>query len=94
MNLTNIAVTSIHKAFEEVKESAEKYDITVTGSELIGLIPLKALTDAGKYYFGKMQMTGNPNEAELVNRAVQELGLNELKPFNPNERIIEYFIHS
>ncbi|NPA44108.1 MAG: glutamate formimidoyltransferase [Chlorobi bacterium] len=92
MNLTDITVTSVHKAFEEVKKSAEKRGVRVTGSELVGLIPLQSLLDAGKFYLKKQQRSVGISDAEILKIAIKSLGLNELKPFIPEERIIEYLL--
>jgi glutamate formiminotransferase/formiminotetrahydrofolate cyclodeaminase len=90
MNLTNIGITPVHIAFDEVCRKAEARGIRVTGSELVGLIPLKALTDAGKYFLEKQQRSLGVDEAELIKIAVKSMGLDELKPFDPHEKIIEY----
>lgn len=92
MNLTDIDVTPVHKAFEACCISAEKRGLRVTGSELVGLIPLKALTDAGKYFLRKQGLSSGLSEKELIHIAIKSLGLDELKPFKPEERIIEYLI--
>lgn len=92
MNLTDIDVTPVHKAFEACCISAEKRGLRVTGSELVGLIPLKALTDAGKYFLKKQGVSSGLSEKELIHIAIKSLGLDELKPFKPEERIIEYLI--
>ena len=92
MNLTDITVTSVHKAFEEVKKSAEKRGVRVTGSELVGLIPLQSLLDAGKYYLKMQERSVGISDAEIIKIAVKSLGLDELKPFIPEERIIEYLL--
>jgi glutamate formiminotransferase/formiminotetrahydrofolate cyclodeaminase len=92
MNLTNINVTPVHIAFDEVCKSADSRGIRVTGSELVGLIPLKSLLDAGKYFLQKQQRSIGVSEEELIKIAVKSLGLDELTPFNPNERIIEYLL--
>jgi len=90
MNLTDISVTPVHVAFDEVCEKARLRGIRVTGSELVGLIPLQAMLDAGKYFLRKQQRsTGIPDE-EIIKIAVKSLGLDELSPFDPRERIIEY----
>lgn len=92
MNLTDITVTSMHQAFDEVAERARERGIRVTGSELIGVIPLQAMLDAGKYFLRKQQRsTGIPDE-EIIKIAVKSLGLDELAPFDPKKRIIEYLI--
>lgn len=92
MNLVDIDVTPLHKAFEACCISAEKRGLRVTGSELVGLVPLKALTDAGKYFLKKQGLSAGVSEKELIDIAVKTMGLSELKPFVPEERIIEYLI--
>ncbi|MBB5397889.1 glutamate formimidoyltransferase [Mucilaginibacter sp. AK015] len=92
MNLTNIEVTPIHVAFDEVCRKAADRGIRVTGSELVGLIPLKAMLDAGKYFLRKQQRSVGVSEKELIKIAVKSMGLDELGPFNPDERIIEYLL--
>ncbi len=92
MNLTNISVTSVHKAFDEVCKKAEERGIRVTGSELVGLIPLNSLLEAGKYFLRKQQRSVGVSEKELIKIAVKSLGLDELGPFKPEERIIEYVL--
>lgn len=90
MNLTNINITPVHIAFDEVCKKAEIRGIRVTGSELVGLIPLKAMLDAGKYFLQKQQRSAGVSEKELIRIAILSMGLDELSPFNPEERIIEY----
>lgn len=90
MNLTNYKITSVHKAFDEVCKSAESRGVRVTGSELVGLIPLSSLTDAGKYYLQKQKRSIGVSEEELIHIAVKSLGLDELAPFDPQQKIIEY----
>ena len=92
MNLTNISITPVHVAFDEVCSKAAERGIRVTGSELVGLVPKKALIDAGKYFLGKQERSLGVSEAEIIKIAVKSLGLDELKPFNPKEKIIEYLI--
>lgn len=92
MNLTNIAVTPVHIAFDEVCRRADARGLRVTGSELVGLIPLNALLDAGRYFLRKQQRSVGVSEAELIKIAVKSLGLDELGPFKPEERIIEYLL--
>lgn len=92
MNLTNINETPMHIAFDETCKKADARGIRVTGSELVGLIPLKALTDAGKYFLKKQKRSTGIAEKELIKIAVKSLGLDELTPFNPEERIIEYML--
>ncbi|HYM92674.1 MAG TPA: glutamate formimidoyltransferase [Chitinophagaceae bacterium] len=93
MNLTNINITPVHVAFDEVCKSAEKRGIRVTGSELVGLIPLKSMTDAGKYFLKKQKCSAGVSEKELIRIAIKSMGLSELSPFKPEEKIIEYMIH-
>lgn len=92
MNLTNISVTPVHIAFDEVCKKATERGIRVTGSELVGLIPLKAMLDAGRYFLQKQQRSLGVSELELIKIAVKSLGLDELGPFKPEERIIEYLL--
>ncbi|RZW55429.1 MAG: glutamate formimidoyltransferase [Flavobacteriaceae bacterium] len=89
-NLTNISITSMHEAFDETCKAALERGLRVTGSELIGLIPLKAMLDAGDYFLWKQNRSLGISESEKVKIAVKSLGLDDLKPFNPNEKIIEY----
>ncbi|MBK6522762.1 MAG: glutamate formimidoyltransferase [Sphingobacteriaceae bacterium] len=90
MNLTNINITSVHKAFDEVCNKAQERGIRVTGSELVGLIPLRSMLDAGKYFLKKQKRSIGVSEKELIKIAVRSMGLDELSPFDPEERIIEY----
>jgi len=92
VNLTNINVTPVHIAFDEVCKKAEARGIRVTGSELVGLIPLKAMLDAGKYFLKKQKRSTGISEKELIRIAVKSMGLNELSPFKPEEKIIEYML--
>jgi glutamate formiminotransferase / formiminotetrahydrofolate cyclodeaminase len=92
INLTNINVTPVHIAFDEVCKKADARGIRVTGSELVGLIPLKAMLDAGKYFLQKQKRSTGVSEKELLKIAVKSLGLDELTPFKPEERIIEYML--
>ncbi len=92
MNLTNINITPVHIAFDEVCSKATARGIRVTGSELVGLIPLKAMTDAGKYFLRKQQRSTGVSEKELIKIAIKSMGLDELGPFIPGERIIEYML--
>lgn len=92
LNLTNISITPVHVAFEEACKKAQERGIRVTGSELVGLIPLKAMLEAGKYFLRKQQRSVGVSEEELIKIAVKSLGLADLKPFNPKEKIIEYLI--
>ena len=93
MNLTNISITSIHEAFDEVCRAANERGIRVTGSELVGLVPLQAMLDAGKYFLRKQQRSTGISESEIIKIAVKSLGLDELGPFKPEERIIEYMLN-
>jgi glutamate formiminotransferase/formiminotetrahydrofolate cyclodeaminase len=90
INLTNISVTPVHIAFEEVCKKAETRGIRVTGSELVGLVPLKAMLDAGKYFLKKQKRSLGVSDEELIKIAVKSMGLDNLTPFNPMEKIIEY----
>jgi glutamate formiminotransferase/formiminotetrahydrofolate cyclodeaminase len=92
MNLTNINTTPVHIAFDEVCKKADARGIRVTGSELVGLIPLKAMLDAGKYFLLKQQRSTGVSEKELIKIAIKSMGLDELGKFNPQERIIEYLL--
>lgn len=92
MNLTNINITPVHIAFDEVCRRAEARGLRVTGSELVGLMPLKALTDAGKYFLKKQKRSAGVSEKELVRIAIKSMGLDELGKFDPKERIIEYML--
>ena len=94
MNLTNIHVTPVHLAFDEVCKKAAERGIRVTGSELVGLIPLQAMLDAGKYFLEKQQRSAGVAEKELIRIAVLSMGLDELGPFVPEERIIEYLLRT
>ncbi|MBI1938536.1 MAG: glutamate formimidoyltransferase [Ignavibacteriales bacterium] len=88
MNLTNYNVTPVHIAFEEVKKEAARLGIEVRGSEIVGLVPLQALLEAGKFYTNNKET----NKKKLVESAIENLGLSSLNPFKPEEKIIEYMI--
>ena len=90
MNLTNIQTTPFHMVFEEVCNKAAAYNVKVTGSELIGMIPLNAILDAGKYFLRKKQQPENLSEADIINYTIKHMGLDELSSFEPHKRIIEY----
>src|SRR5450631_2637068 len=92
MNLTNLSVTPLHIAFDEVCRKAEARGIRVTGSELGGLIPLQSMLEAGKYFLKKQKRSTGLPEKELIRIAVITMGLDELSPFKPEERIIEYLL--
>jgi glutamate formiminotransferase/formiminotetrahydrofolate cyclodeaminase len=93
INLTNIHVTPLHIAFDECRQSADSRGLRVTGSELVGLIPLQAMLDAGKYFLQKQKRSVGVSEQELIRIAVRSLGLDELSPFDPDKKIIEYLLH-
>lgn len=90
MNLTNIRETPVHLAFDECCASAEERGMRVTGSELVGLIPLSCMLDAGRHYLHKQQRSTGVSDAELIKIAIKSMGLDELGPFDPQKRIIEY----
>lgn len=92
MNLTDITVTPVHVAFDEVCERARERGLRVTGSELIGLIPLEAMLEAGKYFLRKQNRSTGIPDSEIIKIAVKSLGLDELAPFDPHKRIIEYLL--
>jgi glutamate formiminotransferase/formiminotetrahydrofolate cyclodeaminase len=92
INLTNINITPVHIAFDEVCKKSDARGIRVTGSELVGLIPLKAMLDAGKYFLKKQKRSVGVSEKELIRIAVISMGLDELAPFKPEEKIIEYML--
>lgn len=91
-NLTNIAITSMHVAFDETCKVADERGLRVTGSELIGLIPLQAMLDAADFYLRKQNRSLGIAESEKIKIAVKSLGLDDLKPFNPEKKIIEYML--
>ena len=90
MNLTDIKATPIHIAFEEATEKAAARGIRTTGSELIGLIPLHAILEAGRYFLRKQQRSVGISDDEIIKIAIKSMGLDDLKPFDPHEKIIEY----
>ncbi|MET0466264.1 MAG: glutamate formimidoyltransferase [Chitinophagaceae bacterium] len=92
INLTNLNVTPVHIAFDEVCRKADARGIRVTGSELVGLVPLQSLLDAGRYFLQKQQRSVGVSEKELIRIAVKSMGLDELSPFKPEERVIEYLL--
>ncbi|RLD40933.1 MAG: glutamate formimidoyltransferase [Bacteroidetes bacterium] len=94
MNMTNIIETPIHVAFEEVSDKARKRGLRVTGSELVGVVPLQAILDAGKFYLKMQQRSIGVSDAELIKIAVKSLGLDELYTFEPNKKIIEYILEA
>lgn len=90
MNLKNINETAIHTAFEECVKSASDRGMRVTGSELVGLVPLQSMLEAGRYFLHKQQRSSGVSDKELIHLAVKSMGLDELTPFDPNKKIIEY----
>ena len=92
MNLTDIEVTPLHVAFDEVVDKAAARGVRVTGSELVGLVPLDAMLDAGRHYLRKQRRSTGVADVELIKIAVKSLGLDELAPFDPRQKIIEYAI--
>ena len=92
MNITNLSETPLHVAFDEVSEKARQRGLRVTGLEIVGLVPKKAIIDAGKYYLTKQGRSLGVTEAEIIKIAIKSMGLDDLKPFDPQEKIIEYNI--
>lgn len=92
MNLTDISVTPIHVAFDEVFEKARQRGIRVTGSEIVGLVPLSAMLDAGKHYLRMQKRSTGIPDREIIKIAVKSMGLDELYPFDPDKKIIEYLL--
>lgn len=92
MNITDIASTPLHKAFEEVCRAAQARGLRVTGTEIVGLVPKSALIDAGKYFLEKQQRSTGVSDEEIMKIAVKSMGLDDLKPFNPKEKVIEYLM--
>ena len=92
MNMTNLAVTPLHVAFDEVCRCAQNRGVRVTGTEIVGLIPKKTLIDAGKYFLEKQQRSVGIPEEDLIHMAIKSMGLDDLKPFNPREKVIEYML--
>jgi glutamate formiminotransferase/formiminotetrahydrofolate cyclodeaminase len=94
MNITDTTQTSLHQAFEACCKSAEQRGMRVTGSELVGLVPLNVILDAGKHFLNKQKRSLGISEEEIIKIAVKSMGLDELSPFEPNQKIIEYNIAS
>lgn len=92
MNITNISVTPLHVAFDEVCAKAQARGIRVTGTEIVGLVPKRTLTDAGKYFLAKQERSLGVSEEELIKIAIKSMGLDDLKPFKPEEKVIEYML--
>jgi glutamate formiminotransferase / formiminotetrahydrofolate cyclodeaminase len=94
MNLTNIEETPLHVAFDACVESAAKRGMRVTGSEIVGMVPKKCLVDAGRYFLRKQRWSEGASEEQLIDIAIRSMGLSELKPFDPKEKVIELKIES
>ena len=92
MNITDIALTPLHVAFDEVCRAANERGIRVTGTEIVGLVPKRTLIEAGKYFLRKQHRSVGIAESEIIRMAVKSMGLDELKPFKPEEKIIEYML--
>lgn len=92
MNMTNLNVTPLHVAFDEVCRCAQNRGIRVTGTEIVGLVPKKTLIDAGRYFLQKQNRSTGIPEEDLIKIAVKSMGLDDLKPFNPREKVIEYML--
>ena len=90
MNITDTKLTALHEAFEATRESANQRGLRVTGSELVGMVPLQVILDAGKYFLAQQQRSLGISEEEIIKIAVKSLGLDELGPFDPKQKIIEY----
>ncbi len=94
MNLTNIQETPLHVAFDACAEAASKRGLRVTGSEIVGMVPKKCLVDAGRYFLRKQKWSEGASEEDLIDVAIRSMGLSELKPFDPKEKVIEFKIES
>jgi glutamate formiminotransferase/formiminotetrahydrofolate cyclodeaminase len=94
MNLTNIEETPLHVAFDACVESAARRGMRVTGSEIVGMVPKKCVVDAGRYFLRKQRWSEGVSEEELIDIAIRSMGLSELKPFDANEKVIEFKIQS
>lgn len=92
MNLTDIATTPLHIAFDEVCRKADARGVRVTGTEIVGLVPKRALLEAGRYFLKKQHRSLGISEEEIIRIAIKSMGLDDLKPFNPKEKVIEYMI--
>ncbi len=92
MNITDSKQTPLHVAFEEISAKAAARGVRVTGAEIVGLVPKKTLIDAGRYYLAKQQRSLGIEDAEIIKIAVKSMGLDDLKPFNPEEKVIEYLL--
>ena len=94
MNLTDIAVTPLHVAFDEVCRKADARGVRVTGTEIVGLVPKRALVEAGRHFLRKQRRSTGIAEEEIVRIAVKSMGLDDLKPFRPEEKVIEYLLEA
>lgn len=94
MNITDVNATPLHKAFEEVCRAAAARGLRVTGTEIVGLVPKRSLTDAGKYFLEKQCRSTGISEEEIMKIAIKSMGLDDLKPFDPKEKVIEYMMES
>ena len=94
MNITDISVTPLHAAFDEVCRRADARGVRVTGTEIVGLVPKRALVEAGKYFLRKQHRSVGISEEEIVRLAVKSMGLDDLKPFKPEEKVIEYLLEA
>ena len=94
MNITDISVTPLHAAFDEVCRKADARGVRVTGTEIVGLVPKRALVEAGKYFLRKQHRSVGIVEEEIVRLAVKSMGLDDLKPFKPEEKVIEYLLEA
>lgn len=92
MNITDIATTPLHVAFDEVCRAAAARGVRVTGTEIVGLVPKSTLIDAGKYFLAKQQRSAGIPDSEIIRIAIKSMGLDELKPFDPKEKVIEYLV--
>jgi len=90
MNITNVSVTPLHEAFEACRNSANQRGLRVTGSELVGMVPLQVMLDTGRYFLKQQRRSIGVSEAEIIKIAIKSLGLDELGPFDPQKKIIEY----
>ena len=94
MNITDISVTPLHVAFDEVCRKADARGVRVTGTEIVGLVPKRALIEAGKYFLRKQHRSVGISEEEIVRLAIKSMGLDDLKPFKPEEKVIEYLLEA
>ena len=94
MNLTNVSVTPLHVAFDEICNKANERGIRITGTEIVGLVPKKTLIDAGKHFLRKQSRSTGIDEREIIKIAIKSMGLDDLRPFNPDEKIIEYMLEN